>query len=162
MSRCANEGSSTVQNETEYHKRASLGARVRCQRHGWTYPRWITYRSFRSEQCDPSLLGLVSIEIGPPLESTAARAKGFDFGLIAVLEKPDDVKVYAEHPVHQKWVDAFIFEATHADKDENRVHKLRESLCDDTLAYDMVVWSGNVLREPTLYLPQIRLEADGI
>lgn len=45
----------------------------------------------------------------------------FDFGLIAVLEKPEDVKVYAEHPVHQK------------------VHKLRESLADDTLAYDMVV-----------------------
>ncbi|KAK5173514.1 uncharacterized protein LTR77_002195 [Saxophila tyrrhenica] len=46
--------------------------------------------------------GLVKIEFGPPLESTAARAKGYNAGLIAVLEKPDDVKVYAEHPVHQK------------------------------------------------------------
>lgn len=42
------------------------------------------------------------MEFGPPLESTAARAKGFNAGLIAVLEKPEDVKVYAEHPVHQK------------------------------------------------------------
>ncbi|KAK3047190.1 hypothetical protein LTR09_011392 [Extremus antarcticus] len=65
--------------------------------------------------------GLVKIEFGPPLESTAARAKGYNAGLIAVLEKPEDVKVYAEHPVHQN------------------VHKLRESLCDDALAYDMVV-----------------------
>ena len=44
------------------------------------------------------------MEVGPPLESTASRAKGFDYGLIAVLEKPEDVKVYAEHPVHQKYV----------------------------------------------------------
>jgi len=48
--------------------------------------------------------GLVKIEFGPPLESTAARAKGYNAGLIAVLEKPEDVKVYAEHPVHQKYV----------------------------------------------------------
>lgn len=51
-----------------------------------------------------SLEGLIKIEFGPPLESTAARAKGYNAGLIAVLEKPDDVKVYAEHPVHQKCV----------------------------------------------------------
>jgi hypothetical protein len=44
----------------------------------------------------------VKIDIGAPLESTASRAKGFDFGLVALLEKPEDVKVYAEHPVHQK------------------------------------------------------------
>lgn len=48
------------------------------------------------------VLGLVKIDVGPPLESTAARAKGFDYGLVATLEKPEDVKVYAEHPVHQK------------------------------------------------------------
>ncbi|KAK3712602.1 hypothetical protein LTR37_009045 [Vermiconidia calcicola] len=47
---------------------------------------------------------LTKMEVGPPLESTASRAKGFDYGLIAVLEKPEDVKVYAEHPVHQKYV----------------------------------------------------------
>ncbi|KAK3715731.1 hypothetical protein LTR37_006956 [Vermiconidia calcicola] len=64
--------------------------------------------------------GLTKMEVGPPLGSTAARAQGFDYGLIAVLEKPEDVKVYAEHPVHQK------------------VHEIRESLCDDTLAYDLV------------------------
>ena len=32
------------------------------------------------------------------------RAKGFNAGLIAVLEKPEDVKVYADHPEHQKYV----------------------------------------------------------
>ena len=47
--------------------------------------------------------GLIKIDIGAPLESTASRAKGFDFGLVALLEKPDDVKVYAEHPEHQKY-----------------------------------------------------------
>ncbi len=65
--------------------------------------------------------GLIKIDVGPPLESTASRAKGFDFGLIAFLEKPEDVKVYAEHPLHQK------------------VHAMRISLAEDTLAYDMVV-----------------------
>jgi hypothetical protein len=57
----------------------------------------------------------------PPSMTSLILCTSFDFGLIAVLEKPEDVKVYAEHPVHQK------------------VHKLRESLADDTLAYDMVV-----------------------
>jgi hypothetical protein len=56
-------------------------------------------RNFKADGCS----GLVKIDIGPPLESTAARAKGFDFGLVALLEKADDVKVYAEHPVHQKY-----------------------------------------------------------
>lgn len=66
--------------------------------------------------------GLIKIDFGPPLESTAARAQGYNAGLIAVLEKPEDVKVYAEHPAHLN------------------VHKLREALCveNGTLAYDLV------------------------
>ena len=90
-----------------------------------------------SNQC-VLVAGLVKIDIGAPLESTAARAKGFDFGLVALLEKPDDVKVYAEHPEHQK----YHTRLTKYDEDLSdvlcRVHKLRESLCDDTLAYDLV------------------------
>jgi hypothetical protein len=52
------------------------------------------------DSSDPS--GLSRIDFGPPLESTAHRAQGYDLGLVAVLEKPEDVKVYAEHPSHQK------------------------------------------------------------
>lgn len=46
--------------------------------------------------------GLKQMEVAPPLESTASRGQGFNLGLVATLEKAEDVKPYAEHPVHQK------------------------------------------------------------
>ncbi|KAF2101777.1 hypothetical protein NA57DRAFT_34413, partial [Rhizodiscina lignyota] len=63
--------------------------------------------------------GLIKFDCAPPLASTAHRAKGFDLGVVAVLEKASDVAVYADHPAHLK------------------VHKMREAICDDTLAYDL-------------------------
>ncbi|KAJ5975903.1 Dimeric alpha-beta barrel [Penicillium waksmanii] len=63
--------------------------------------------------------GLVSMETNQPLPISVPRAKGFDMGLVAVLEKADDVATYATHPAHLE------------------VHKMREELCEDTLAYDL-------------------------
>ncbi|CAK3809809.1 Hypothetical predicted protein [Lecanosticta acicola] len=61
--------------------------------------------------------GLQRIDFGSPV--LPARAQGFDLGLVAILEKAEDIKVYAEHPAHLK------------------VHALREAICEDTLAYDL-------------------------
>ncbi|KAK4505440.1 hypothetical protein PRZ48_003403 [Zasmidium cellare] len=47
--------------------------------------------------------GLQKIDLGPPIPATAARAKGFDYGLIAILDKAEDLKGYAEHPAHLKY-----------------------------------------------------------
>ncbi|PGH29972.1 hypothetical protein GX50_07272 [[Emmonsia] crescens] len=63
--------------------------------------------------------GLREIHNNPPVAMTASRAKGYDMGLLAILEKPDDLSVYAEHPSHQV------------------VKNLREEICEDGLAYDM-------------------------
>ncbi|KIW99600.1 uncharacterized protein Z518_11013 [Rhinocladiella mackenziei CBS 650.93] len=63
--------------------------------------------------------GLLKLDANTPLLSTAHRGKGFNMGLIAILEKADDVKVYAEHPAHLE------------------VQSVREAICDDTLAYDL-------------------------
>ncbi|GIJ83777.1 hypothetical protein Asppvi_002607 [Aspergillus pseudoviridinutans] len=63
--------------------------------------------------------GLVSMKAGQPLPISVPRAKGFDMGLVAVMESPEAVATYATHPVHLE------------------VSKLREELCDDTLAYDL-------------------------
>lgn len=63
--------------------------------------------------------GLVKFDFGPPLASTAHRALGYDLGLISILEKPEDVAVYAQHPAHLN------------------VHHVREKICDHTLAYDL-------------------------
>lgn len=49
------------------------------------------------------LIGLVSLEAGPPLPISVPRAKGFDMGLVAVLEKKEDVEVYAGHPAHLEY-----------------------------------------------------------
>ncbi|KJY01457.1 stress responsive a b barrel domain protein [Zymoseptoria brevis] len=65
--------------------------------------------------------GLSRIDFGPPLASTANRSQGYDLGLVAILEKAEDVKVYAEHPSHQK------------------VNALRLEVTEQTLAYDLVV-----------------------
>ncbi|KAL2000380.1 hypothetical protein VTN02DRAFT_3190 [Thermoascus thermophilus] len=63
--------------------------------------------------------GLISLHVDAPLPISVPRAKGFDMGLVAVLESPDHVAGYATHPVHLE------------------VHKMREELCEDMLAYDL-------------------------
>jgi hypothetical protein len=45
-------------------------------------------------------VGLVSLQAGQPLSISIPRAKGFDMGLVAVLEKAEDVAAYAVHPAH--------------------------------------------------------------
>ncbi|KAA8651854.1 hypothetical protein EYZ11_006216 [Aspergillus tanneri] len=63
--------------------------------------------------------GLLSLKTNAPLPICVPRAKGFDMGLVAVLESPKHVEEYAVHPAHLE------------------VQKVREELCEDTLAYDL-------------------------
>ncbi|KAH1301969.1 hypothetical protein KXW98_008418 [Aspergillus fumigatus] len=76
---------------------------------------WVTV----AESMVGKIPGLVSLKAGQPLPISVPRAKGFDMGIVAVMESPDAVASYATHPVHLE------------------VSKLREELCDDTLAYDL-------------------------
>lgn len=48
--------------------------------------------------------GLLKLDINKPLPSTAHRGQGYDMALVAIVEKATDVKVYAEHPAHLKYV----------------------------------------------------------
>ncbi|KAH0844812.1 stress responsive A/B barrel domain protein [Fonsecaea pedrosoi] len=48
--------------------------------------------------------GLRKLEVNTPLPSTAHRSQGFNCGLVAILDKAEDVKVYAEHPAHLEYV----------------------------------------------------------
>ena len=97
---------SPVQAQTEHDEGASCRAEGHHESHGWPNTRYAIGNAAALKVVESDCYsGLVKIDVGPPLESTAARAKGFDFGLVALLEKADDVKVYAEHPVHQKYVD---------------------------------------------------------
>ncbi|KAK1237294.1 hypothetical protein MKX08_002919 [Trichoderma sp. CBMAI-0020] len=63
--------------------------------------------------------GLTKISFGKPLPATASRAKGFDMGLVAILDSPAALSTYATHDAHLP------------------VMKLREELCDDAMAYDL-------------------------
>ncbi|GFF30026.1 hypothetical protein IFM46972_02799 [Aspergillus udagawae] len=72
--------------------------------------------------------GLISLKAGQPLPISVPRAKGFDMGLVAVMESPGAVATYATHPVHLEFVSA---------TNVCLLSKLREELCDDTLAYDL-------------------------
>lgn len=60
--------------------------------------------SFKNSRTLTVCPGLQKIDLGPPIPATAARAKGFDYGLIAILDKAEDLKGYAEHPAHLKYV----------------------------------------------------------
>lgn len=48
--------------------------------------------------------GLVSLKTNQPLPICVPRAKGFDMGLVAVLESPAHVEGYAAHPAHLEYV----------------------------------------------------------
>ncbi|ORY26973.1 hypothetical protein BCR39DRAFT_246027 [Naematelia encephala] len=50
--------------------------------------------------------GLISVESGHGLVSTLHRGKGYNYGVVAILEKGDDVAVYAAHPSHLKTTEA--------------------------------------------------------
>lgn len=47
--------------------------------------------------------GLLDFQLGPGLALTAHRAKGYDMGLVATLEKVEDVSSYGLHPAHQEY-----------------------------------------------------------
>lgn len=50
------------------------------------------------------LVGLISLEANGPLPISVPRAKGFNMGIVAVLEKKEDVAAYAVHPAHLEYV----------------------------------------------------------
>ncbi|RAO73173.1 uncharacterized protein BHQ10_009185 [Talaromyces amestolkiae] len=85
---------------------------------GVTQEQLSQWRSLTKSMVD-KIPGLLSVEANGPLPISVPRAKGFDMGIVAVLEKPEHIASYAIHPAHLE------------------VHKLREELCDDTLAYDL-------------------------
>lgn len=82
-------------------------------------PTQLTNWSKVSQAMVGQIPGLRSIKSNQPLPISVPRAKGFDMGLVAVLDKPEDVAIYAKHPAHLE------------------VQKIREELCEDTLAYDL-------------------------
>ena len=84
------------------------------------------------------------MEANGPLPISVPRANGFDMGIVAVLEKPEVVASYAVHPAHLGY-DRLLRDKCRrmphfSRRSANylyRVHKLREKLCDDTVAYDL-------------------------
>ena len=44
--------------------------------------------------------GLIRLDLNPPHAISASRAQGFDMGLVAILDKPETISVYAQHPAH--------------------------------------------------------------
>lgn len=46
--------------------------------------------------------GLKSIFLGAPPPITGSKAKDFNFGLLVILEKPEDLPDFDEHPAHVK------------------------------------------------------------
>jgi len=79
----------------------------------------------------------VSLEANSPLPICLPRSKGFDMGIVAVLDKKETVAEYAVHPAHMEYVSGGSCADVLIANDLCRVHRMREELCDDTLAYDL-------------------------
>ena len=58
-------------------------------------------------------------------------------GVVATLNKPEDVISYGAHPAHQEYARISDSCRESVSLMRNRVHTMREQLCDDTLAFDM-------------------------
>lgn len=61
--------------------------------------------------------GLLKLDVGPPLLTD--RAKGYNFGLVAVLDRSESLPVYAGHEVHQP------------------VLKMAKEIAEEMIGYDM-------------------------
>lgn len=48
--------------------------------------------------------GLITLSANPPVPSSAFSSKGFDMGIVAVLESPEHLVSYATHPAHLAFV----------------------------------------------------------
>ncbi|KAH8817484.1 stress responsive A/B barrel domain protein [Xylogone sp. PMI_703] len=70
-----------------------------------------------SKAVAPKVPGVISLEIGPPLND--ARAKGYNMGLILTLESPAILKDWLSNSDHLK------------------LHDLREAISEDSLAFDI-------------------------
>ena len=83
--------------------------------------------------------GLQRIDLNVPDPISAARAKGYNMGLVAILDKPETITVYAQHPAHMMYVQRHAVTARLWREwlMNSSVHKFREELCNDTLAYDL-------------------------
>ncbi|KAI8626092.1 hypothetical protein F5Y19DRAFT_447934 [Xylariaceae sp. FL1651] len=63
--------------------------------------------------------GLIKFDANTPLPATAHRTQGYEMGVVAILEKPEDIPVYADHPAHLE------------------IAKLGREFSTETLAYDL-------------------------
>ena len=50
------------------------------------------------------ITGLQRLDIGDPLPISVPRAKGYNCGLVAILDKAETVEVYAKHQAHLEYV----------------------------------------------------------
>lgn len=48
--------------------------------------------------------GLLAIELGEALEFTKHLGHGFDVGAVVTMSKPEDIGVFAKHPLHDGYV----------------------------------------------------------
>ena len=73
-----------------------------------------------------------------------ARAKGFDMGLVLLLESPSHIKTFAEHPAHLRSVVIYFAfrlfptpfgEVLLADFPTSRLHDMREAISEDSMAF---------------------------
>lgn len=44
--------------------------------------------------------GMLAVEFGEALEFTKPFTHGFDVGAVVTLSKPEDIGVFAKHPLH--------------------------------------------------------------
>ena len=49
-----------------------------------------------------AVAGLMDLRAGPPVEFTAALAKGFDMGVVVLLDYVESLATFFTHPSHEE------------------------------------------------------------
>lgn len=53
--------------------------------------------------------GLMSLQAGPPIEFTAPMAKGFDMGVVVLVDYMESLATFFTHPSHDEYVALLSF-----------------------------------------------------
>jgi len=95
-----------------------------------------------------SVKGLIDLRAGSPIELTESMAKGFDMGVVVMLDYIESLATFFTHPSHDEYVKSLpyleLWKQGRADFIWHiRVNELYEEVCVDgsTVGYDIEFWN---------------------
>jgi hypothetical protein len=81
-------------------------------------------------------IGVLSFHAGTSLPITVPYGKGYDMGIVIVLEKSENILTFRDHPAHEGYYASFTSRCRSATNTGDRISKLRQEYVEDALILD--------------------------